>query len=73
MPNYQAAQEAKGAVVTRLIADPRVVGVGISGPDGHYVIKVNLLNADDVPDLPDEVMGVRVVTEVVGRISAQTA
>lgn len=73
MPNYQTAQEAQRVLVSRLIGDPRVVGVGITGPESDYAIKVNLLSSSDVPDLPDEVLGVPVTTEAVGRIGAQTA
>lgn len=47
-----------------------VVGVGLTGRDGSFAVKVNL-QAAAKSDLPNEVDGVPIVYEVVGSISAR--
>lgn len=73
MSDLETAMAAQRVLMDRLLHDPRVTGVGISGPEHHYVIKVNLIDSKDQPDLPSDVDGVPVTVEVTGRISAQRA
>ena len=65
-----AARAAKAHLRGLLAGDPRVNGVGITRAEDSYAVKVNVLSADDVPDVPDAVDGVPVQLAVVGRISA---
>lgn len=66
MTEVEAARAAKAKLVKRTMKNPHVVGVGITMRDGHYVVKVNLIEAD--PSLPATVDHVPVVKEVVGRV-----
>ncbi|MFE4699323.1 hypothetical protein ACFRIC_19860 [Streptomyces sp. NPDC056738] len=71
MTDIDAARAAKRELVKRFAGDPRVSGIGISGDAAHLVIKVNLVNAQEVPeDLPLKVFGFPVDVEEVGRIGA---
>jgi hypothetical protein len=66
-----AARAAKEHVAAALAGHPRVNGVGLARDDaGAPVVKVLLSAPAD--DLPAEQDGVRVVSEVVGRIEKRT-
>ena len=61
-----AARAAKTALATRLDAEPGVVGIGVARREGGYVVKVDLADAAAAVRVPQDVDGVRVVTEVIG-------
>ncbi len=67
--DLEAARQAKAELAGQLAGDERVAGIGIA-PDGGggYEVKVNLTSADTGLQLPAEVGGVPVRTEVVGEI-----
>ncbi|NML53268.1 hypothetical protein HHL19_05965 [Streptomyces sp. R302] len=73
MADLKAVQAAKRTLAHRLAADSRVNGVGIGGNRTRYVIRVNLVDGDDRPDLPSEVDGVPVEAVIVGRMEVQPA
>jgi len=64
-----AARQAKAELAQHLAGDERIAGIGIA-PDGAggYTIKVNLTKTEPALELPTEVAGVPVRTEVVGEI-----
>jgi hypothetical protein len=68
MTDRAAARAAKSALAERLAAEPGVVGIGLARRDDAYVVKVDLVDAEAAGLVPDDVDGVRVVTEVVGVI-----
>lgn len=51
--------------------DDRVVGVGIGIIGGDIVVRVNVVDADDVPDLPGQIDGVPLYVHAVGRVRPQ--
>lgn len=55
-----------------LSGHPAVNGIGITGTDDDYAVKVNLLHAIPSGEIPSEMDGVRVETNVVGKISKLT-
>ncbi len=61
-----AARAAKSALTARLAAEPGVVGIGLARQKSAYVVKVDLADAGVASRVPDDVDGVRVVTEVIG-------
>jgi hypothetical protein len=61
-----AARAARGVLAARLAAEPGVVGVGLARRDSAYVVKVDLADAAAAVRVPQDVDGVRVVTEVIG-------
>jgi hypothetical protein len=61
-----AARAAKSALATRLAAEPGVVGIGLARRERGYVVKVDLADAAAAARVPQDVDGVRVVTEVIG-------
>jgi hypothetical protein len=61
-----AARAAKSALATRLATEPGVVGVGLARRQRGYVVKVDLADAAAAARVPQDVDGVRVVTEVIG-------
>ncbi|CAN5730351.1 hypothetical protein BH18ACT7_BH18ACT7_05910 [soil metagenome] len=65
----EAARQAKSELAERLVGDERIAGIGIA-PDGAggYQVKVNLAKPEPGLELPAEVAGVPVRTEVVGEI-----
>lgn len=71
-PGLQAAREAKAQLVEALRGDERITGIGIA-PDGAggYQLKVNLTKPEPGLELPAEVAGVPIRTEVVGEIRPQ--
>lgn len=63
-----AARAAKSALATRLAAVPGVVGIGLARLERGYVVKVDLTDAAAAARVPQDVDGVRVVTEVIGAV-----
>jgi hypothetical protein len=63
-----AARAAKSALTTRLAAEPGVVGIGLARRERGYVVKVDLADAATAARVPQDVDGVRVVTEVIGAV-----
>jgi hypothetical protein len=61
-----AARAARSTLATRLAAEPGVVGIGLARRERDYVVKVDLADAAAGVNVPHDVDGVRVVTEVVG-------
>ncbi|WP_432543351.1 hypothetical protein [Kineococcus sp. SYSU DK002] len=51
-------------------ADPRVNGIGLTHAGEAWAVKVNVVDEQDYPDLPEAVDGVPVLVRGVGRISA---
>ncbi|WP_406406320.1 hypothetical protein [Streptomyces sp. NBC_01643] len=68
MATLEAARAAKRTLAQRLADDPRVNGVGLGGTRDAYVLMVQLVSADEEPDLPPDVDGVPVESVVVGQI-----
>ncbi len=68
MVDLEAARAASLALTCRLSGDRRVNGVGITGTQSSFAVRVNLVDDTDRPDLPDEIDGVPVEVEVVGPI-----
>ena len=66
MADREAARAASRALASRLGSDRRVNGVGITGDRSGFAVKVNLVDGLDQPELPAEIDGVPVETEVVG-------
>ena len=69
MTDRSAARAARTALATRLGADPGVVGIGLARREGGYVLKVDLVDAATEARVPQDIDGVRVVTEVIGVVS----
>ncbi|MFB9377022.1 hypothetical protein ACFFKU_02555 [Kineococcus gynurae] len=67
------ARAAKAHVARMLAGDARVNGLGITRWQSSYAVKVNVVDADDTPDLPDTVDGVPVRIDVIGRITARAS
>jgi hypothetical protein len=63
-----AARAAKSTLAASLADAPGIVGIGLARAAQGYVVKVNLADAGAASRVPDDVDGVRVVTEVVGVI-----
>jgi hypothetical protein len=61
-----AARAAKSVLATRLVDEPGVVGIGLARRERGYVVKVDLADAAAAARVPQDVDGVRVVTEVIG-------
>jgi len=67
--DLQHAQRAQDRLLERLGDHPDVNGVGIGrGDDGGYVLKVNLRRDSARRDVPEEVDGVPVRVQTVGRV-----
>lgn len=73
MATLGAARAAKRALAQRFAHDPRVNGVGLGGTGGAYVVMVQLVSADEGPELPQEVDGVPVESIIVGQIGSVRA
>jgi hypothetical protein len=70
MATYEDALEAKPHALHELRANyPEVSGVGIAPLEAGWALKVNLRRPAE-HDLPQEVDGVPVITEVTGRVVA---
>jgi hypothetical protein len=63
-----AARAAKSVLAAQLAAVPGVVGIGLARRSADYVVKVDLADPDVARRVPEDVDGVRVVTEVVGAV-----
>jgi hypothetical protein len=63
-----AARAAKTTLAESLAGAPGVVGIGLAREATGYVVKVNLADEGAARRVPDDVDGVRVVTQVVGAI-----
>lgn len=65
------ARSVKEKLTERLRFAPEVNGVGLARrPDG-WVVKVNLVSASPHLDLPPQIDGVDIVTDITGPIVAQ--
>ena len=70
VPTRADARAAKSVLAESLGADPGIVGIGLARRQSDYVLKVNLADPAAALRVPEDVDGVRVVTEVVGTIRA---
>ena len=70
MPTRADARAAKSVLAASLGADPGIVGIGLARRQSDYVLKVNLVDSAAALRVPEDVDGVRVVTEVVGTVRA---
>jgi hypothetical protein len=61
-----AARAARSALAVRLATEPGVVGIGLARRERDYVVKVDLADEAAAERVPQDVDGVRVVTEVIG-------
>jgi hypothetical protein len=68
MTDRAAARAAKSALTNRLSGEPGVVGIGLARQANDYVLKVDLVDPTAAPRVPENVDGVRVVTEVTGAV-----
>ena len=68
MTDRAAARAAKSALTDRLSGEPGVVGIGLARQANDYVLKVDLADPTAAPRVPENVDGVRVVTEVTGAV-----
>jgi hypothetical protein len=66
-----AARAAKATLEQRLAGEQLVNGIGLVRVEDGWAVKVNLVRAAPELDLPREVDGVEVQTEVVGPIEAE--
>ena len=65
------ARAAKAVLLERLGGHPAVVGIGLTRRETGWALKVNLRRAAPDLQLPAELDGTPIVTEVVGRIVAR--
>jgi hypothetical protein len=65
----EQARAAKERLRAMLSGHAAVNGIGITGGGDQYAVKVNLLHALPSGEIPSEVDGVRVETNVVGKIA----
>ncbi|GAA0317621.1 hypothetical protein [Kineococcus aurantiacus] len=70
MSDRDAARAAKSQVQDLVGSDPRVNGIGLTHVGPAWAVKVNVVDDQDYPELPEQVSGVPVVVRGVGRISA---
>ena len=68
MTDRAAARAAKSALTDRLSGESGVVGIGLARQANDYVLKVDLVDPTAAPRVPENVDGVRVVTEVTGAV-----
>lgn len=66
----EAARAAKATLAERLSGEPLVNGLGLARAAGGWAVKVNLVREAPELELPSELDGVEVRSEVVGRIDA---
>ena len=72
--DLERARAAKALAVTRLAGLAQVNGVGITRVGQGYGVKINLTEQlDPGTTIPDEISGVPVVVEFVGRISPRAS
>jgi hypothetical protein len=73
MATYEDALEAKPHALDELLTNyPEVSGIGIARSGTGWALKVDLRRPAS-RDLPEELDGVPVITEVVGRVVASRA
>jgi len=65
-PSLDHVRAAKKTLQQRLRQVPTVNGVGITKVDGSYALKVNLTDGTRQAQVPSEINGVAVHSEVVG-------
>lgn len=68
MADLEQARQAKQELLSLLVDDRRVAGVGIAGSGHSYRLRLNVVNRDDCPVLPVDIAGVRIEIVEVGRI-----
>ena len=73
MSDRNAARAAKSQVQDLVGGDPRVNGIGLTHVGAVWAVKVNVVDDQDHPDLPNAVDGVPVVVRGVGGISARAS
>jgi hypothetical protein len=65
------ARAAKQALLERIKLMPELRGVGITRlPGGGFGVKVNVASLPSSCEIPDDIDGVPVIVDVVGRITA---
>jgi hypothetical protein len=69
--DLQHAREVKNQLAERLRAAPEVNGIGLARRPGGWAVKVNLLRSAPQLDLPSQIDGVEICTDVVGPIVAR--
>jgi len=72
-PDANVARAAKAQVRSLVAGDPRVNGIGLTHAGGDWAVKVNVVDEQDHPDLPDTIDGVPVVVRGVGVISVRAS
>lgn len=66
------ARAVKNDLAHRFANHPSVGGIGLTrAPQGGWAVKVSLRCASPEPQLPREIDGVLILTDVVGRIVAR--
>ncbi len=69
-PTVDRAEAAKRQILDRLAGVPGVRGIGLARlAEGGFCVKVNFANTPPEGLIPDDVDGVPVIIDVVGRIS----
>lgn len=71
--DLKRAQAAQDQLAGTLGDHPQVNGIGVARADGGYVVKVNVRSQKAREAVPDEVDGVTVQVQIVGRISKRQA
>jgi hypothetical protein len=71
--DWDHAQTARAHLLSSLRGRPNVNGVGIAPVEGGFAIKVNLVEFCPEANVPDQIDGVDVRVEVVGRGFKQLA
>lgn len=66
----ERARAAKETLRERLASLSELRGIGIAVLDGGYGVKVNLLRQPETP-IPQEIDGVPIVIDIVGRVVPQ--
>jgi hypothetical protein len=69
--SIEQARAAKAKLTEQLAGHPIVAGVGLARAEEGWRIKINVTRGGPEPAVPDQVDGVPVTVEVVGRIAAQ--
>lgn len=71
--DLKRAQAAQDQLAGALGEHPEVNGIGIARADGGYVLKVNVRTSSAADEVPDEVDGVTVRVQTVGRVRKRQA
>jgi hypothetical protein len=67
------ARKAKEEAKHLLAGLDFIVGIGITGSEGQYALKINLREDGHRDEVPPSIAGVPVRTEVVGEIAKQAS